>query len=183
MEEAQSVAAAAGSTLREPGILGTAAGASLDSPGSAAVIVYAERRDAAVPQTIKGLRTQVIVTDAAAVVRGAAPTMPALEPGIHLSAASLASASAVARSVAPGLMSDPAIFGVGVTQSRDNPAEAALLVLVDMGRTPQSMPATIGGLRVQYLRLHRFHTTRERDADTQGVPPNACSLKGLIPQH
>ena len=42
--------------------------------------------------------------------------------------------------MAPGLMADPAIFGVGVTQSRDNPAEAALLVLVDIGRNPQSMP-------------------------------------------
>lgn len=183
LEEAKSVAAAAGSALHGAGILGTAAGSSLDSPGSAAVIVYADRADAAVPQMIEGLRTQVIVTDAATVARGAAPAMPALEPGIHLSAAALASASAIARSVAPALMGDRAIFGVGVTQSLDNPAEAALLVLVDLGRNPQSMPATIGGLRVQYLRLHRFHTTRERDADTPGVPPSACSLKGFIPQH
>jgi len=48
-------------------------------------------------------------------------------------------------------MSDPAIFGVGVTRSRDNPAEPAFLVLVDMGRTPRSTPSIIGGLRVVYM--------------------------------
>jgi hypothetical protein len=132
-----------------------------------------------VPRTVDGLRTQVIVTDSASIARGTAPVIPALEPGIHLSAAALASATAVEQSFAPHLMSDPAIFGVGVTQSLDNPAEAALLVLVDIGRNPQSMPATIGGLRVRYLRLHRFHTTRARDAE--GSPGTACSLKGLQP--
>jgi hypothetical protein len=30
---------------------------------------------------------------------------------------------------------------------------------VDIGRNPQSMPMTIGGLRVETMRLHRFHTT------------------------
>ena len=182
LEEAQSVAAGAALALREAGILGTAAGGSFDSPGNGAVIVYADRPDVAVPPTIDGVRTQVIVTDAASVARGAAPAIPALEPGIHLSASSLASATAVEQRVAPQLMSDPAIFGVGVTQSLDNPAEAALLVLVDIGSNPQSMPATIGGLRVRYLRLHRFHTTRERDADAQGTPANACSLKGFTPE-
>jgi hypothetical protein len=76
-------------------------------------------------------------------------------------------------------MKDPAIFGVGVTQSLDNPEEPALLVLVDIGRTPQTTPATMGGLRIRYLRLHRFHTTRAREAAPD--QPNACSLKGLQP--
>jgi hypothetical protein len=121
--------------------------------------VYVDHAAASVPVLIGGLRTQVVVTDAGAVGRGAAPTMPALEAGLHLSSAALAGATSVERSVAPGLMGDPAIFGVGVTQSRDNPGEAALLVLVDLGRNPHAMPATVGGLRVVYMRLHRFHTT------------------------
>jgi hypothetical protein len=74
-------------------------------------------------------------------------------------------------------MFDPAIFGVGVTESRDNPAEPALLVLVDMGRTPQSMPLTIGGLRVVYMRMHRFHTTLSKW--TTGRPASACEVQGL----
>jgi hypothetical protein len=48
------------------------------------------------------------------------------------------------------LMSDPAFFGVGVTQSQDNPSEAALMVFIDRTRTPRSQPATVGGLRVRY---------------------------------
>ncbi|HEX4037118.1 MAG TPA: hypothetical protein VHX37_03590 [Acidobacteriaceae bacterium] len=159
MRKAQTVAENVVDVLRKPGILDTAAGRSLDSPGDAAVAVYVDRAGVNVPQTIDGLRTQVIVTDASAVARGAAPTMPALEPGLHLSNAALANATLVERSVAPQLMADPAIFGVGVTQSQDNPAEAALLVLVDMDQNPRSMPETMGGLRVQYVRMHRFHTT------------------------
>lgn len=178
--QARAVAEQSLGILRERGVLGTAAGASLDDPGQPAVIVYVPNAGASVPQTIDGLRTQVIVTGATAVARGDAPKMPALQPGLNLSAAALAHARAVVQQVAPSLMRDPAIFGVGVTESRDNPAEAALLVLVDIGRNPRSMPATIDGLRVQYLRLHRFHTTRAR-----GIPPEkttACSLKGLKPR-
>jgi hypothetical protein len=174
---AQSIAEGSAASLHGGGILGTAAGSSFDNPGSAAVVVYVDHGNASVPPVVAGLRTQVIVTDAAAVARGTAPAMPALESGMHVSAAALASATAVERIVAPRLMADPAIFGVGVTQSLDNPAEAALLVLVDLGRNPQWMPSTLGGLRVRYLRLHRFHTTRERDTDASRT--NACSLKGL----
>lgn len=129
------------------------------------------------PQTVGGLRTQVIVTDAGSIARGTTPAMPALEPGIHLSSAVLAGATAVEGTVAPQLMADPAIFGVGVTQSRDNPAEPALLVLVDIGRNPHAMPPTIGGLRVVYMRLHRFHTTLSKYATAPH--PSACQIQGL----
>ena len=159
LDRAQTIAEGAADSLHGNGVLGTAAGRSLDSPGDAAVVVYVDHAAASVPAMIGGLRTQAVVTDAGSVARGTAPTIPALEPGIHLSSEALAGATAVERSVSPQLMTDPAIFGVGVTQSRDNPAEAALVVLVDIGRNPQAMPATLGGLRVVYMRLHRFHTT------------------------
>lgn len=171
---AQTIAERAADTLRGAGILGTAAGRSLDLPGDAAVVVYVDRVGATVPAMIGGLRTQVVVTDAVSVARGAAAAMPALEAGLHLSNAALAGATAVERSVARELMGDPAIFGVGVTESRDNPAEPALLVLVDMGRTPAAMPATLGGLRVVYRRMHRFHTTLSKWATAQR---SGCSVQ------
>lgn len=179
LARAETVAEGASETLRGNGILGTAAGHSLDAPGDPAVAVYVDHATATVPQTMGGLRTEVIVTDAGSVLRGTAPAMPALQPGLNVSSAELAGATAVEKSMAPGLMSDPAIFGVGVTQSRDNPAEPALLVLVDMGRTPQSMPATVGGLRVVYMRMHRFHTTLSKW--TTGRPASACEVQGLKP--
>lgn len=175
LARAQTIAEGAADSLHGEGVLGTAAGRSFDSPGDPAVVVYVERPTAIVPQTIGGRRTQTIVTDAASLARGTVPTMPALEPGIHLSSAALAAATAVERGVAPQLMADRAIFGVGVTQSRDNPAEPALLVLVDISRNPQSMPATIGGLRVVYMRLHRFHTTLSKWAT--GRPASACRVQ------
>jgi hypothetical protein len=177
LARAETIAEGAADTLHGAGILGTAAGRSFDSPGDAAVTVYVDHATASVPQTIGGLRTQVIVTDSGSVARGTVPTMPALEPGLHLSSAQLSGATAVEKSAAPLLMDDPAIFGVGVTQSRDNPAEPALLVLVDMGRTPQSMPQTLDGLRVVYMRMHRFHTTLSKWAT--GRPASACEVEGL----
>lgn len=177
LERAQTVAEGAAESLRGNGVLGTAAGRSLDSPGDPAVVVYVDRAGVSVPHTIDGLRTQVIVTDAGSVARGTAPAMPALEPGIHLSSEALAGATAVERSVAPQLMADPAIFGVGVTESRDNPAEAALVVLVDIGRNPQSIPATIGGLRVETMRLHRFHTTLSKWATWHAA--SGCLKTGI----
>jgi hypothetical protein len=177
LAHAQNIAEQAADTLHGQGLLGTAAGKSFDSPGDPAVIVYVDHATADVPQTIGGLRTQVIVTDPDKMARGDAPTMPALEPGLHLSPAQLAQARAVEAQVGPGLMSDPAIFGVGVTQSQDNPAEASLLVLVDLSRNPQTMPATMDGLRVRYLRLHRFHTTLSKWAT--GHRASACEVQGL----
>jgi len=174
LARAQSIAEAASETLHGNGILGTTAGHSLDSPGDPAVTVYVDRATASVPQEIGGLRTQVIVTDPGSIARGTAPAMPALEPGLHLSAASLGGAKVIERALAPQLMADPAIFGVGVTESRDNPAEPALLVLVDISRNPQSMPATLGGLRVVYMRLHRFHTTLSKFVT--GHPVSSCRV-------
>jgi hypothetical protein len=177
LAHAQTVAEQAADTLQGQGLLGTAAGKSFDSPGDAAVIVYVDHSSASVPPTIDGLRTQEIVTDPDKIARGDAPTMPALEPGLHVNATQLAQAKSVEEHVAPGLMNDPAIFGVGVTQSQDNPAEAALLVLVDLGRNPETMPATMDGLRVRYLRLHRFHTTLSKWAT--GHRTSACEVQGL----
>ena len=76
-------------------------------------------------------------------------------------------------------MTDSAIFGVGVAQSQDNPAEPSLLVLVDLNRAPQSMPATLGGLRVRYLKLHRFHVTQSKYSGANHA--SSCALKGLTP--
>jgi hypothetical protein len=75
------------------------------------------------------------------------------------------------------MFSDPAIFGVGVAQSRDNPQEAALLVLVDLNKAPKTMPATLGGLRVQYMQMHRFHVTKSKYAGAR--PVSSCSLESM----
>ncbi len=162
----------AGPLLARPEILGLSPGTSLDNPGEAAVIVYVDKNKpgGAVPPVVRGVRTQVIATDIASMSAGTeAATLGQVE-GIHLPAETLRSAAAVQRQVVSRLMADPAFFGVGVTQSYDNPSEAALLVLVDLTRTPQSMPAVVGGLRVRYLRVNRLHVTRSKLAPVSVAP-------------
>jgi hypothetical protein len=139
------------------GILGVAAGKSLDQPGQAAVLVYTDQSHdgpIAVPQTIGGLPTRVIATTASAVASGLAPNSSSVLPGIHLPEATLDAAGTVQKQQAAQLMSDPAFFGVGVTQSQDNPTEAALMVFIDRTRTPRSQPANVGGLRVRYRTMN-----------------------------
>lgn len=163
----------------ETGVLSVSSGGSLDSPGEAAIVVYVDKAKnyVNVPQTLDGIRTQVIATDAAAVARDAAPATPTAADGISLSANILAGAQAVVREYAPRLLEDPSIFGVGVTQSLDNPQDPALLVLLDPEIAPRTMPATMGGLRVRYMRLHRFHVTRSKYAGVNAA--SSCALKKL----
>ena len=178
---AKYVAETAGASLvnAESGVLGVGIGSSLDSPGEAAVIVYVDKTKTSVnvPQTVDGLRTQVIPTDVAALARNAAPANPELMDGIDVSANVLAGAAAVEHEYAPRLLSDPSIFGVGVAQSLDAPQDPALLVLVDPDIAPRAMPATIGGLRVRYMKLHRFHVTRSKYAGLNAAP--SCALKRM----
>jgi hypothetical protein len=180
--KAESVVRRNGPALVDPaaGILEIAAGASGDAPGDPTVIVYADKNkpNVSVPQTIGGLRTQVIATDETSVNTGTEPKSATIVAGLRLPESVLQAAQAVQQSYAKRLMADPAIFGVGVTQSRDNPAEAALLVLVDMSKTPHSMPATIGGLRTRYVFLHRFHVTRSRHASAPRL--SSCALRALV---
>jgi hypothetical protein len=178
--KAQNAAQIADAALnRETGILGVAAGQGVDSPGEAAVVVYVDKSkpNAAIPQTAGGVRTVVVFTDATSVINGTAPKLPANAAGLRLSASALHAAEAVEQQQAQQLLADPAIFGVGVTQSRDNPQEAALLVLLDLNKVPKNMPATLGGLRVRYMELHRFHVTKSKYAGEH--PASSCSLKSM----
>lgn len=145
------------------GVLGVAAGKSSDHAGEGAVIVYVDENvNVSVPATIDGVRTMVIPTSARAVAFGSAPltplesnTVPALTNTV------LSQAVATKEQLAQNLMQqNPAYFGVGVGQSLDNPKEAALVIYVDRRQIPTQLPATIGGLRTQYIIMDRLHVTR-----------------------
>jgi len=181
MAAARSASETALATLLRPdnGILGTAAGKSLDSPGEASVIVYVDRNKPGfvVPGVINGIRTLVIPTDSASMSAGLEPTTLTPVEGIHLSSEVMRAAATVQRQFAPQLMADPAFFGVGVTQSYDNPAEAALLVLVDLTKSPRSMPDVVGGLRVRYIHINRLHVTRSKLAPVEQAP--RCTLPSI----
>ena len=145
------------------GILGAAMGKSNDRAGEAAVILYVDQSmNVAVPQTVAGVRTQVIPTTPQAVATGTAPqssvqsnALPPLAPAVFNQAV------AVKQQVAQTLMKqNPAFFGVGVGQSFDNPREAALVIYVDRSQVPATLPLTINGLRARYIVMDRLHVTR-----------------------
>ena len=142
------------------GILGVAAGKSSDHPGEAAVILYTdENRTVNVPATVDGVRTLVIPTTARAVAYGAAPQTP--YSAVSLSSSALTRAMAIKSPASAGLMrQNPAFFGVGVSQSLDNPREAVLVVYVDRNRIPAQLPATVDGVRTRYVVMDRLHVTR-----------------------
>ena len=145
------------------GILGAAVGKSSDHAGKAAVIFYVDQSmSVTVPQTVDGVRTEVIPTTVQAVAAGAVP-QSAVESNAPLSLASnvLNQAIAAKEQIAQSLMrQNPAFFGVGVGQSFDNPREAALVIYVDRRQVPASLPATIDGLRTRYIIMDRLHVTR-----------------------
>jgi hypothetical protein len=145
------------------GILGVATGKSSDHAGEAAVIFYIDASmNVSVPQTVGGVRTEVIPTTAQAVAAGTAP-QSAVRSGTPatLTSAVFNQAIAAKEQVAQSLMQqNPAYFGVGVGQSLDNPQEASLVIYIDRKLVPATLPPTVNGLRTRYVVMDRLHVTR-----------------------
>jgi hypothetical protein len=143
------------------GILGVGMGKSSDRSGEAAVIIYVnENFTGPLPQSIAGVRTVVIPTDAHLVANGSAPLSIALDSVPALSSTTLNQALGVKRQIARTLLKNPAFFGVGVGQSLDDPRQAALVIYVDQKHIPIELPQTISGVRTHYVVMDRFHVTR-----------------------
>jgi hypothetical protein len=145
------------------GILGVATGKSSDHAGEAAVIFYVDAgMNVSVPQTVSGVRTEVIRTTAQVVAEGTAP-QSAVRSGAPapLAPAVFNQAVVAKEQVAQSLMQqNPAYFGVGVSQSLDNPQEASLVIYVDRRQVPAALPPIVDGLRTRYVVMDRLHVTR-----------------------
>jgi hypothetical protein len=155
------------------GILGVAAGKSVDQPGAAAIIFFvAENHRVALPALVDGVRTVVVATTTRAVAQGAAPESPLLAGTLPaLPGAVFAQALAVKQQMAAELLRrQPAFFGVGVGQSYDNPAEAALVIYVDKHQIPEQLPASYRGVRARYIFMDRLHVTRSYLEGVSVVP-------------
>ncbi len=175
--EQHALSSARGMIDSSAGILGIAAGKSSDRPGEAAVIVYVdEGQTPQVPVLVGGVRTVVISSNARDVAAGSAPSVVSFSDAPALSGAGLERAMAIKRQVAAGLMQrTPAIFGIGVGQSLDNPREAALVLYVDRKAVAADLPQMMQGLRTRVVLMDRFHVTR-----SYAVPfasKSRCSLR------
>jgi len=143
------------------GIARRAIAASKDRPGTAAIAFYIEpaayaAAAAAIPSTIAGVPTVLIPSNGPT---GESPALPA-QPRT----ASLNQALAFKQKIATALLkSNPAIFGIGVGQSLDNPGDAALILFVDRRQFAGTLPESVQsaeGQRVRVILMDRFHVTR-----------------------
>jgi len=157
------------------GILGVASSKSSDRPGEAALLIYKDATiNPSIPATIAGVRTIPVATSALAVAFGMTPRAPS---SAQLPASALAPALAVRDEAArEWLKKNSAIFGVGVGQSLDHPAEAALVIYVDRKQIPAGLPATWRGVRTRYLFLDRLHVTRSY-AQPEAPAPRCSSME------
>jgi hypothetical protein len=144
------------------GILGVALGKSNDRTGEAAIVFYVdESMTPSVPAQVSGVRTMVIASTAQAVQAGNAPVANTMWDAPALPTAALNRALQVKQQITRRWMQDnPAIFGMGVGQSLDNPREAALVIFVDRNRMPANLPQLIDGVRTHYVVMDRLHVTR-----------------------
>jgi len=145
--------------------------ASKDHPGEGAIAFYLEPGSAVpagIPSSVGGIPTVVLIAAAQAGDSAAQAMAPPVFP---LRSAVLNQAIAAKQRNAAALMkSNPAIFGVGVGQSLDNPADAALMLFVDRKKVAGALPEFVEGQRVRVILMDRLHVTR-----SHGSPGHAAS--------
>jgi hypothetical protein len=145
--------------LSHPAVQAVGAGASLDSAGESAILLFVKsgvgRSD--LPPHVDGVRTRIIEVENSpehAVLSAAesATLEQSARPASSMTALSdseLARARAVQAKRVDVLMESTGVQGVGVTLSADSPGEAALMILLVRGVPHDPIPPVIDGLRTR----------------------------------
>jgi hypothetical protein len=168
------------------GIVRIGIAASKDHPGVGAVAFYVEpaypAAAASIPGFIGGVATVVLPAN------GQAGEPAALPPVSQPRAASLNQVLAVKQKIAANLLkSNPAIFGVGIGQSLDNPSDAALILFADRrnftGNLPEPTQTMLEGLRVRTILMDRLHVTRAHGSAYGSARESARPANGCLSAH
>ena len=152
---------------------------SKDHPGAGAIAFYVEpavyaQGTAVIPAAVSGVATAVLAANGPS-GEPATPLAIALPADAQPRAASLSQARAVKQRNASSLMkSNPAIFGVGVGQSLDNPSEAAIVLYVDRHKTSGNLPDFLEGQRVRTILMDRLHVTRGHGSGSAARSTGGC---------
>lgn len=151
--------------MADPAVLGVGVGASADQPSEAAVVLYVERgrSHGPIPTELEGVRTKIIRTDRFHIFGASGQIAPTgrLESGAGLSQqipseAEVGRATAAKDKHVSRLMGDPAVLGVGVGASDDNPEEAAVVVFLEQGKPHAPVPVQLDGVRTKVVTTDRF---------------------------
>ena len=152
------------------GIVRVGLAASKDHPGEGAIAVFVE----------PGVNGAVVPSIPAAIGGVATVVFPAnAQPGETASQPRVASFNQVLtvkqRNAAALIKANPALFGVGVGQSLDNPADAALVLFVDRKKVAGKLPDTVDGQRVRTILMDRLHVTRSHGSPARSM--STCRMK------
>ena len=143
----------------EPAIRFIRGGASMDSPGEAAVLVNLSGQPKnPIPATLDGVRTRVVYAAGAAIPRMAVADVTRTRAIKEAHETSLFGAG---------------IQGVGVGRSDDSPGETAIVIYTVRGETHAPIPPVIDGVRTKIIEGDRIRATHW---NPQLEPkPAACS--------
>lgn len=170
-----------GRLMGDPAVLGVGVGASADQLGEAAVVLYLERGrpHGPIPTELEGVRTKIIRTDRFHIfdASGQIASTGRPESGAGLSQripseAEVGRATAAKDKHVSRLMGDPAVLGVGVGASEDNPEEAAVVVFLEQGKPHAPVPVQLDGVRTKVVTTDRF---RAYDGNKSGH--RTCALR------
>jgi hypothetical protein len=102
------------------------------------------------------------------------PAAPAQTSTVVISEAEVARATAARNKHESAIMADPAVIGVGVGASEDDPAAAAVVIYVDKAQAHAPIPALIDGVRTRVIVTDRFRAT----ANTSQEQPRGQVTQG-----
>jgi hypothetical protein len=149
--------------LNVEGVSAVGTGASLDSPGEAAMLVFlpSGASTASVPVEINGIRTRVVEsnTDLRGSLSGAQTAQvmaAALQSPVSVSSDVISHAITVKDAHKQELSAHSAVQGVGVAASLDAPGEAAIMVYVLKGQPHEFVPASYDGVRTRVKETTEF---------------------------
>lgn len=148
---------------------------SKDRPGRASLLFYVDPQvyqaviangGSSIPASIRSVITSVLPVSALNSEPAAVAPLSGQPNAASLSLALAAKQRLSASLLKPG----SAIFGIGVGQSLDNPAEAALVVFVDRNKFDGTLPEALeaSGQRVRLVLMDRLHVTRAHGTPEAG---------------
>lgn len=142
--------------MQDPAVTNVGVGQSDDAPNQPAVLVFLkEQPRRPIPAQIDGIRTKMIYGPGFGGQHSVAEQK--LSAFAALSDEEVLRAKAVKERHEGDLMSNPAILGVGVGASQDDPTASAIVVFVEQGKQA-AIPAEIDGIRTHMIESNRFRT-------------------------
>ena len=161
------------------GVSAVGTGASLDSPGQAALLVFVPTGASTtnIPAEVNGVRTRIVESGTS--LRGSLSqaqtagltTAQFSAPAIQLTGAPIENAIAVKDKHVADLMSHESVKGVGVAASLDAPGDPAIIIYVMKGASRDFIPAAIDGVRTRIK-----ETTGFKAGVSRPVRASSCAL-------